>query len=155
MTSKFRKLILQIIAGILGIWLASQLINGVEFTDTFRTLCYAGLILGLINFFIKPVLNLITLPLRILTFGLFSLLINMGIVWAIEIFFEELSIAGLYPLFLAFPARRGCRTSRWGRNNVCRSQGRCAFYRDSFLWRSAILGAARGGIRRWASTDST
>lgn len=101
MTVKFRKLVLQIIAGILGIWLATQLIDGVMFSGTIRTLLYAGLILGFINFFIKPVLNLVTLPLRIITFGLFSLIINMGIVWAIEIFFEEFAITGLYPLFWA------------------------------------------------------
>ena len=100
MTVKFRRLILQIIAGVAGIWLATELIaEGVEFTGSFYTLCYAGLILGLINFFIKPILNLVTLPLRIITFGLFSLVINIGIVWVIEITFPELTIAGLYPLF--------------------------------------------------------
>ena len=100
MTAKFRKLILQIIAGIAGIWLATELISeGVVFTGSVKTLLLAGLILGLINFFIKPILNLVTLPLRIITFGLFSLVINMGIVWIIEVFFEEFSVAGLYPLF--------------------------------------------------------
>ena len=99
MTGKFRKLILQVIAGVAGIWLAWQLIVGVEFTGTIRNLLIAGLILGLINFFIKPILNLVTLPLRIITFGLFSLVINMGIVWLIEIIFPQLSIAGIYPLF--------------------------------------------------------
>lgn len=98
MTVKFRKLILQIIVGILGIWLATELVAGVVFTGPIKTLLIAGLILGLINFFIKPILNLITLPLRILTFGLFSLVINVGIVWLIEILFP-LDIAGLYPLF--------------------------------------------------------
>ncbi len=98
MTVKFRTLILQIIAGILGIWLATELVAGVVFTGPIKTLLIAGLILGLINFFIKPILNLITLPLRIITFGLFGLIINMGIIWIIEILFP-LDIAGLYPLF--------------------------------------------------------
>lgn len=101
MVSRFRKLILQIIAGTLGIWLATELVKGVVFTGSFRTLCYAGLLLGLINFFIKPILNLVALPLRIITFGLFSLIINMGIVWFINVFFPEMEIAGLYPLFWA------------------------------------------------------
>ena len=99
MTSRFRKLVLQIIVAILGIWLATELIDGVEFTGSLKTLCYAGLILGFINFFIKPILNLITLPLRMITFGLFSLVINMGIVWLIEIIFPQLEISGIYPLF--------------------------------------------------------
>lgn len=101
MTSKFRKLILQIIAGILGIWLATELVKGIIFTGSPKTLCYAGLLLGLINFFIKPLLNLVTLPLRIITFGLFSLITNMGIVWFMDVFFPEMEIAGLYPLLWA------------------------------------------------------
>jgi len=98
MTGKFRKLILQVTVGILGIWLATELVTGVTFIGPRKTLLIAGLILGLINFFIKPILNLVTLPLRIITFGLFSLAINIGIVWLIEILFP-LDIAGLYPLF--------------------------------------------------------
>jgi len=101
MTSRFRKLILQIIAGIVGIWLASELVKGFVFTGSFKTFFYAGLLLGFINFFIKPILNLITLPLRIITFGLFALIINMGIIWFIDVFFLEIEIARPYPLFLA------------------------------------------------------
>lgn len=98
MTVKFRKLILQIIAGIAGIWLAIELVEGVAFTGATKTLLIAGLILGFINFFVKPILNLITLPLRIITFGFFSLIINIGIVWLIEVLFP-LDITGLFPLF--------------------------------------------------------
>lgn len=99
MISRFRKLVLQVIVAILGIWLATELVSGVEFTGSLKILFYAGLILGFINFFIKPILNLVTLPLRIITFGLFSLVINMGIVWLIEIVFPQLEISGIYPLF--------------------------------------------------------
>ena len=98
MTAKFRKLILQIIVGILGIWLATELIDGVTFTGTIKALIIAGSILGFINFFVKPILNLITLPLRIITFGLFSLAINMGIIWLIEVL-SPLDITGIYFLF--------------------------------------------------------
>jgi putative membrane protein len=95
-----KRLILQIIAGILGLWLAIRFIPNVEFADSWQILILAGLILGLINFFIKPVVKIITLPLRILTFGLFGLVINMGIVWIVTIIFPELKISGILPLFL-------------------------------------------------------
>lgn len=93
-----RNLFLKIISGILGLWLASQFIVDVTFTGTWKSLLLAGLILGLINFFIKPVLKLITLPLRILTLGLFGLIINMATIWLVDIFFTELVIVGLLPL---------------------------------------------------------
>jgi len=93
------RLIFQIIAGILGIWLAQRYVPGVEFTGEIQYLLLAGAVLGLINFFLKPILKIITLPLRILTFGLFTLIINMAMVWVVDILFPELIIQGIIPLF--------------------------------------------------------
>jgi len=95
------KLFFQIIAAILGIFLATKFIPGVEFSGSVEILLLAGGILGLVNFFIKPILKAISLPLRILTFGLFSLIINMVLVWiVVDILFPEaLEIRGLTPLF--------------------------------------------------------
>lgn len=83
---------MQIVAGIAGIWLAIRYVPGVEFieSENWQTLVLAGVILGLINFFIKPILKVITLPLRIITFGLFGLVINILIVWIISLIFPEL-----------------------------------------------------------------
>lgn len=93
-----RNLFLKITSGILGLWIAARFIAGVEFSGTWQDLLMAGAILGLINFFVKPVLKLIALPLRILTLGLFGFIINAAMVWAVDIFFEELIIVGLIPL---------------------------------------------------------
>ena len=94
----FHTLILQIISGIAGIWLATQFVGGVEFTGPIKTLIYAGAALGIINSFLKPILKIISFPLRILTLGLFSVVINMCMVWLIDIYFQELIIPGLVPL---------------------------------------------------------
>ena len=94
------RLLFHILAGISGLFLAARFVPGVEFFGTVQMLLIIGSILGLINFFIKPILKAITLPLRILTFGLFSLIINMGLVWTVEILFpKDLEITGLIPLF--------------------------------------------------------
>lgn len=92
-------LFLEILAGILGIFLAQRYVSGVEFAGNWQILVLAGIILGLINFFIKPILKVITLPLRILTFGLFGLVINMLMVWLVDLIFPELIIQGITPLF--------------------------------------------------------
>ena len=94
-----KTIIFQTVAGTAGIWLADQFVNNVEFTGTLTTLIFCGFVLGIINAFIKPVVNIIALPLRILTFGLFSLVINMGLVWLLDIIFPELIIVGIIPLF--------------------------------------------------------
>ena len=93
-----RNLILRIFSGILGFWLADQFIDKVD-VGIWKTLLLAGLILGLINTFIKPLLKFITLPLRILTLGLFGLVINLAIVWLVDYFFQDLVIGGLAALF--------------------------------------------------------
>lgn len=94
------KLLFHIISGVLGIYLASRFVPGVEFTGSYKMLLIIGAALGLINFFIKPILKAISLPIRILTLGLFSLIINMAMVWLVEIIFpKDLDIKGLIPLF--------------------------------------------------------
>ena len=96
-----KTIILQTIAGVAGIWLANEFVQNVEFLGSFQTLILCGFVLGLINSFIKPIVNIIALPLRILTFGLFSLVINMGLVWLLDVIFPELIIVGIMPLFYA------------------------------------------------------
>ena len=100
-----RKLFIQVIAGISGLWLASQFVSGIEFTGKLTTLALAGLTLGLLNYFVKPILKGISLPLRILTLNLFTIVISMGLLWVVDLLFTELKIVqrltiqGLAPLF--------------------------------------------------------
>lgn len=107
------RLFWHIIAGILTIFLVVRFIPGValevipgkstyfgiEFDQQWKLIILVGGILGLINFFVKPILNALTIPLKILTFGLFSLILNMGLIWSLEIVFEEFEISGIIPLF--------------------------------------------------------
>ncbi|OGZ19339.1 MAG: hypothetical protein A3F95_01115 [Candidatus Nealsonbacteria bacterium RIFCSPLOWO2_12_FULL_39_31] len=94
------KLLFNVIAGTLGIYLAYRFVPGVFFSGNIKTLIIIGCILGIINLFIKPILKIISLPLRIITFGLFTLFINMGLVWLMEIIFNQnLDIKGIIPLF--------------------------------------------------------
>src|SRR3989344_1697940 len=105
------KLIYQIVSAMLGLWLATMFIPGVfvsvysdsnffgfKLTALWQVYLLLGVILGLLNFFVKPILDVITLPLRIITLGLFGFAINMGLIWLIDIFFEELNTPLLYPL---------------------------------------------------------
>lgn len=92
-----------IFVGFLALYLATVLVPGVYVEGSFETqlkiLFFAGAALGLVNFFIKPIINVITFPLRLITFGLFSLVVNMGMVWLVDILFPELTIETLGALF--------------------------------------------------------
>lgn len=108
-----KRLFFQIIAGVLGIFIAQKIVPGVslkiilgqtsifgfQFTAEWQILLLIGIFLGLINFLIKPILNLITWPLKLLTFGLFGLLVNMALVEFVDVLFPELVIKGIIPLF--------------------------------------------------------
>jgi len=59
----------------LGLWVASRIISGVQF-DGWRTLIIAALLLGIVNAVIRPIILILTLPLTVLTLGLFILVVN-------------------------------------------------------------------------------
>jgi len=59
----------------IGLWLVTLLVSGVR-AESAVSLLLAALVLGIVNAFIRPLLWVLTLPLTILTFGLFALLIN-------------------------------------------------------------------------------
>jgi putative membrane protein len=94
-----RKLIFHFLGGIAGFWLAVRFVPGVDFNGEIKYLIIAGVFLGLINFFIKPIIKIAFLPLRILTFGFFGLIINILIIWLIDLAFPEITITGIIPLF--------------------------------------------------------
>jgi len=62
-----------------GLWVATFFVTGLRF-DKPETLLIAGLVLGLVNALVRPILVLLTLPITILTLGLFLLVINAGMV---------------------------------------------------------------------------
>jgi putative membrane protein len=59
----------------LCLWLASYVFRGLKF-DNGRALILSALLLGLANAIVRPVLVILTLPLTLVTFGLFLLVIN-------------------------------------------------------------------------------
>jgi len=58
-----------------GLWLAAKIFHGLSF-DSPSTLLAAALLLGIVNAFIRPIIVLLTLPVTLLTLGLFLLVIN-------------------------------------------------------------------------------
>lgn len=84
-----RGFILRSLITILGLYLASQLLDGVSVSGT-GTFIVAALLLGFVNAIVRPVLFFLTLPLTIVTLGLFILVLN-GLMFAI--------VAGVLPGF--------------------------------------------------------
>jgi putative membrane protein len=59
-----------------ALWVAAELVPGVDFDGGFFDLLLVALIFGLVNAFIRPIVKILTLPITILTLGLFTIVIN-------------------------------------------------------------------------------
>ncbi len=87
------KLILRALIGAFGLWLASQLVAGIS-VDGMTTLIIAAVVLGLVNAIVRPVVFLLTLPLTILTLGLFLLVINAAMLGLTALLLTGLRVDG-------------------------------------------------------------
>lgn len=71
------RLIIHILSNAIGIWASARLVHGIHFEGNWKWLILAGAVLGFINFFVKPVVKIVSLPLIWLTLGLFTIVINV------------------------------------------------------------------------------
>jgi len=69
--------LIRLLINAVGLWLAAAIVPGIEITGPF-TLLFAALLMGIVNALIRPVVVLLTLPLTIVTFGIFLLVVNAG-----------------------------------------------------------------------------
>ena len=85
--------VLRVLIVALGLWLASELVPGIEVKGG-ATLLGAALILGIVNAVIRPVIIVLTLPITILTLGVFLLVINAAMLGLVASLFNGFSVAG-------------------------------------------------------------
>ena len=67
--------------------------------DSFMTALVAALLLGLVNSLIRPLLVLLTLPVTIVTLGLFVFVINALLFWFVASFVKGFSVGGFWSAF--------------------------------------------------------
>jgi putative membrane protein len=93
------RFILQALATAAGFWIASRIVPGVH-VDSTVALIEGGLVLGIMNALVRPILTILTLPLTILTLGLFLLVVNAITVWLMTLFIHGIQIHGFIHLIL-------------------------------------------------------
>jgi len=89
------KLLLRGSFAAIGLWVATFMVTGLHF-DSGTTLLIAGLLLGFVNAFLRPVLVLLTLPLAILSLGLFVLVINASLVGLVAWLLPGMHVTGFW-----------------------------------------------------------
>jgi len=71
-----RGFLIRVVVNAVALWVAGRVFDGITLEDGFWDILLVGLIFGLVNAFMKPIAKLISLPIRMITFGLFTLVIN-------------------------------------------------------------------------------
>ncbi len=85
--------LLRLLVVALGLWLASELVPGIT-VNGLGTLLGAALLLGIVNAVVRPLLIILTLPITVLTLGLFLLVINAAMLGLVAWMFDDFTIAG-------------------------------------------------------------
>jgi len=89
------KLIANLLVNGFAVFLADYFLEGIYIKD-FKTAIIVALVLGILNTFLKPILELLALPLNTLTLGLFRLLINGFIVFLTSWFVSGFIVANFF-----------------------------------------------------------
>lgn len=111
---KIQRIFWSILVGIFSLFLAKTLVPGVslevipgkstflgiKFTKDWQVLLFVGAILGGGYLVFRPILNLISWPLKILFGGIFLFFLNMFLIFLLDLIFVELELKGFSPLFL-------------------------------------------------------
>ncbi len=93
------KIILHWILISVAVFATSKLIDGV-IVDPLWVALVVGACLTLFNMFIKPIVNILTLPINAITLGLFSLVVNGALFWYLGTLIKGFSVDGFYAAFV-------------------------------------------------------
>jgi len=88
--------IVRMLVTAVGLWLASLIVRPMHFSS-FWVLIGAALLLGIVNAVIRPLILLLTLPITILTLGLFLLIVNAAMLGLVAAILPGFTLGGFFP----------------------------------------------------------
>jgi putative membrane protein len=94
------KIILRYLGTVAAVILTVSLVPGVFLTGGWVSTLLVALVWSVISLVIRPVLGILTLPITILTFGIFSLILNALLFWAMAAVVPGFSVTGFWPALL-------------------------------------------------------
>ncbi|NHF58299.1 phage holin family protein [Flavobacteriaceae bacterium TP-CH-4] len=89
------KFILRMLLSALAVVILAKILPHVT-VDTYLTAFIVAIVLSILNLIVKPILVILTLPVTIVTFGLFLLIINACIILMADYFIDGFSVDGLW-----------------------------------------------------------
>jgi len=92
-------LVIRVVVTALALILAANVVPGISI-GSFGTALIAAVVLGVLNLLIRPVLFVLTLPITLITLGLFSFVLNALMFWLAAYFVTGFAVAGFIPALL-------------------------------------------------------
>ena len=86
----------------LALYVLIRLVDWITYTGGIKFFVLGGVVLGLINLFIKPLIKILSLPFVILTGGIFLVIINIGVLWLLKYFLEIIQFQNITIGFQSF-----------------------------------------------------
>ena len=111
----------------LGLWVASEILSGLSF-DSIGKLVVAALVLGIVNALVRPIAFILTLPITILTLGLFLLVLNAGMVALVAWIVPGFQVSGFWT---ALAAALIVSLVSWAASSLIGSSGKPEIFRTS------------------------
>ena len=93
------KIILRFIILSVAVFVTTKIINEIA-VDPIWVAFIVGACLTLFNMFIRPIVKILTLPINLITLGLFSLVINGAVFWYLGTFIKGFSVTTFYAAFI-------------------------------------------------------
>lgn len=94
-------IVLRIIVNAIAIMVTASILPGITISNNdIGTLLIIGLVIGIVNGFVKPIVTLLTLPLTILTLGLFYLVVNALMLMLAGALLPQLTVDGFVPALI-------------------------------------------------------
>ena len=88
------RFLFRVLFAAVGLYIATRLVPGIA-ADGWTTLLIAGLLLGVVNAVVKPVVVVLTFPITLLTLGLFLLVVNAAMLGLVAWLLDGLVVKGL------------------------------------------------------------
>jgi putative membrane protein len=73
--------ILRLLVNAAALWVAVQIVPGITYTGSLASLLGVALVFGILNAVVRPLLVMLSLPLVIITLGLFTIILNALLLW--------------------------------------------------------------------------
>jgi putative membrane protein len=91
-----RGFLLRVLIGALSLWVASAIVPGVDISGA-GTLLIAAILLGVVNALVRPLVVVLTLPITLVTLGLFLLVVNAAMFGLVASFLDGFRVTGFWP----------------------------------------------------------